>query len=147
MLSARPPINKVAHQESLLARKLQKLEEMLEMTENLFRDGTSDSQDASREFETRLSACIQDITAMDHEQAIQQAGSQGMSRDEDEALREKVEETLQRLKTANRKLVASVKAQQESIGNKIARLRENKSMIGRYRLNVQESPVLVDSKL
>jgi hypothetical protein len=64
-----------------------------------------------------------------------------------EMLEEKIAGTVMRLGKANAELMASVKAQQAIIGNKISRLKNKKDFLRNLAPSLPSEPTLVDSDL
>ncbi|MHC4943621.1 MAG: hypothetical protein ACYTG7_11445 [Planctomycetota bacterium] len=130
-----------------LGKKLEKLQEMLVLTERISRDPFGVAQKDAENFRDRTGALSEEIRKIDQE--IKDCGRQEAdpfrAPQYCKALQGQISETLQRLSRENSNLMASIKAQQEIIGEKIARLKQNKDLLRTYQPNLPKEPTIVDS--
>lgn len=121
----------------LLEKKLEKLEEMLVVTEALRTGGKAHL------FQERIGGLIDEVNQLNH--ALQ--ASEAQTPEGTEELERKIAGTVKRLGKANAALMASVKARQEIIGNKIAKLKNKKDFLRNLDPSIPREPTLVDSDL
>jgi hypothetical protein len=138
------PLDKYAHH---LVKKLEKLQEMLVLTERISRDPFGVAQKDAEDFRDRTGVLAAEIREIDLDlNACSGPGSDPFKAPEYcKELKGQISETLRRLASENSNLMASIKAQQEVIGEKIARLKQNKDLLRTYQPNLPTEPSIVDS--
>ena len=148
MPSGRPaaPSPEMGH--APLSKKLEKLEMMLEITEEAGRDPCNMSVEAVRNFNDRLCALMEEIQEMNRTMAsCSHEASPGLPPEVVESVKSRIKTTLERLMKANAKLVTSIRARQEIIGDKILRLKRGKDFLKSSKPNIDPDPGLIDSRV
>lgn len=118
-------------------QKLRLLEEMLEALEKLRQDPLRVDNNEAEAFRARICALVAEAEELERRREL---GEQ-----EEGELKAKIKETIGRLRDANLSLVASIKAQQAILGDKIVRLKESKGLLKSYRPDKTSEPTLIDS--
>ena len=148
MPSGRPAAPLPEMRDSPLAKKLEKLETMLEITEEAGRDPVNLSVQAVRNFNDRLCVLMEEIQEMNRTMASSsQEASLGLSAEAVDSVKGRIQVTLERLMKANARLVTSIRARQEIIGDKIMRLKRGKDFLKSSKPNIDPDPGLIDSRI
>ena len=129
-----------------LERKLEKLLNMLAVTEKVGEDPFNLDLDAARQFEAALTGLVREIEELDRALPPGGESSESFTREE-AALEKRIQETLRRLEAANRRLVTAIRARQEIIGKKILRLKSGKDFLDSSRSGIDPEPGLIDSTI
>jgi hypothetical protein len=117
---------------------------MLRLTRRLNHEPARlDGLDANS-FKEKVCGLISEMKDLDLDPPTQ--GDCEMGSAEEKALKEQIAGTVQRLMDTNHALVASIKAQQEILGEKIACLKKSRAVLKTYRPNLQKGPSLIDSE-
>jgi len=133
MPSGKPAGNPREGRAAHLKEKLDRLQEMLNLTRKVGVNPLAVGQEAAVAFRERTQAIVGEVHAIDA--ALKscgpiESGSIGAEPEEGcRHLERRIQETVQRLARENADLMASIKAQQEAIGSKIARLRRHRDLL------------------
>lgn len=125
-------------------QKLRVLEEMLEALEKLRQNPLRVDNNEAGAFRDRICALVAEAEELERRQDCGESGSLTPGSQEEE-LKTKIGKTIGRLRDANLSLVASIKAQQAILGDKIARLKDCKGLLKSYRPDKSSEPTLIDS--
>jgi hypothetical protein len=148
MPSGRPAAPSPEMGVSPLTNKLEKLEMMLEITEEAERDPGNLSVQAVRKFNDRLCALMEEIQEMNRTMASScHEASLGLPPEAVESIKGRIQATLERLMKANARLVTSIRARQEIIGEKIMQLKRGKDFLKSSKPNIDPDPGLIDSRI
>lgn len=110
---------------SPLEIKLAKLEKMLKMTYKISEPSLQNNPNAAAAFTNKMQNLIGEIHSLDLE--IENTPS-GAVRNETE-LKMKIRATVKRLAKANASMMATIKVQQEKVGDKIMKLKQKKALL------------------
>ena len=140
-----PPENFAVH----LENKLQRLEEMLALTKRIGQDPFSVAQGEAEAFRDQTSRIVSEIKDID--QSLKSYGSvmkaKSASSTACQDLMNRIKTTVKALAKENADLMASIKAQQEILGEKILRLKRNKDLLKSYHPRGVNPSSLIDSTL
>lgn len=148
MLSGRPA-DRLREQEvnGHLENKLQKLEEMLESTKRISRNPFGVHEVEAQAFRDQTSQLVTELEGIDRSLKHLDFRPDAPTRLCAD-LKQRIIETVQHLAKENSNLMASIKAQQEVLGKKIAHIKKNKDLLKTYYpQGMQTTPSGVDSTI